>query len=139
MAMIARPTLIAFTAAGAAAVLIPLVLLMPGKAAKAPAPAPAPVPISAVAPPPLAAVYQRPLFGTVAATESNAPADAPSLTGIVGRLGNDAVALVRTAEGTTRALRIGDSVDGWTLASLAIDAAFFTRGAERVRVPLPAG
>jgi hypothetical protein len=67
------------------------------------------------------------------------PADAPALVGVVGRLGEDAVALVRTAQGSTRALRIGESVDGWTLASLAIDAAFFTRGAQRVRVPLPAG
>ncbi len=41
--------------------------------------------------------------------------------------------------GATRTLKVGESVDGWTLASLAIDAAFFTRGAERVRVALPAG
>lgn len=118
---------------------IPLALLLPGKAAKAPAHTPAPAPIAAAAAPPLSAVYERQMFGTVAPAESDAPTDAPSLIGIVGRLGEDAVALVRTAEGSSRALRIGDSIDGWTLASLAIDAAFFTRGAERVRVPLPAG
>ncbi|RZM11339.1 MAG: hypothetical protein EOP68_04065 [Sphingomonas sp.] len=60
------------------------------------------------------------------------------MLGIIGRLNDDAVALVRTADGT-RALKIGDSVDGWSLASLAADAAFFTRGAERVRVAMPAG
>lgn len=139
MAVIDRPTLIAFTVAGAAAVAIPLALLLPGKAPKAAAPAPPPAPIAATATPPLAAVYQRQMFGILAAAENDAPADAPGLIGIVGRLGDDAVALVRTAEGTTRALRIGDSVDGWTLASLAIDAAFFTRGTERVRVALPVG
>ena len=44
----------------------------------------------------------------------------------------------RNADGSIRTLRIGESVDGWTLQSLAIDAAYFTRGGERVRVALPA-
>ncbi|RYY29435.1 MAG: hypothetical protein EOP62_00935 [Sphingomonadales bacterium] len=137
--MIDRPSLIALAVSAAVAVAIPLALLLPGKAEKAPAPTPALSPIAAAAAPPLAAVYERALFGTITPAESDAPADAPALIGVVGRLGEDAVALVRTAEGTTRALRIGDSVDGWSLASLSIDAAFFTRGTERVRVPLPAG
>ena len=90
--------------------------------------------------PPLAATFERPLFGAPAqAEDAGLPGDAPALVGIVGRLGADAVALVRTADGTTRALQVGESVDGWQLASLAIDAAFFTRGAQRVRVPLPVG
>jgi hypothetical protein len=98
------------------------------------------VPFAAeAAPPPLAAIYERPLFGNAAAEAGEAPADAPQLAGIAGRLGEDAVALVRTSDGTTRALRIGESVDGWQLVSLAIDAAFFARGTQRVRVPLPAG
>jgi len=140
MAVIQRSLMIALALAGAVAVAMPPALLMPGKAAKAPPQPPAPVPIAASAPPPLASVYERALFGTVAPAGNEAgPADAPALIGIVGRLGEDAVALVRTAEGSTRALKIGDSVDGWNLASLAIDAAFFTRGTERVRVPLPAG
>ena len=139
MAINERSTLIALAMSGAAAVFVPLALLMPGTAAKAPKSEPPTAPLAAPVPPPLAAVYERPLFGAVAAEESATPADAPALIGIVGRLGEDAVALVRTAEGTTRALRIGESVDGWKLASLAIDAAFFTRGAERARVPLPAG
>lgn len=134
--MRARPTQIVLAAAAAVAVLMPLLLLMPAKAPVPPGKAEPSVPIDAAAPPPLAAVYERPLFGGASAGES-APSDAPELAGVVGRLGEDAVALVRTADGTTRALRIGDSIDGWRLESLAIDAAFFTRGSERVRVGLP--
>lgn len=134
-----RKPLIALIAAGAFAIAVPLALLLPGRAAKAPEQSRQPVPISAAPAPALAAVYERTMFGTLAPAENETPTDAPSLIGIVGRLGEDAVALVRTAEGTTRSLRIGDSVDGWNLASLAIDAAFFTRGTERARVPLPAG
>jgi hypothetical protein len=122
---------------------MPLALLVPrGDAAgKASHVAPALRPLAAPAVvQPLAAAYERPLFGGRADTEEAAlPADAPALVGIVGRLGADAVALVRNADGATRALQIGESVDGWQLASLAIDAAFFTRGAQRVRVPLPVG
>jgi hypothetical protein len=122
------------------ALLCPAVLLMPGRSAPAPAVPPATAPLQVATAPALVAVYERPLFGMAAPGEDAAlPADAPTLVGIVGRLGEDAVALVRTAEGSTRALQVGESVDGWQLASLAIDAAFFTRGAERLRVPLPAG
>jgi hypothetical protein len=126
---------LALGAAAAVAVVMPLALLMPGRTADAPAlPAPA-RPIAAAAAPPLARVYDRPLFGN--AEPEQAPLDAPQLIGIVGRLDQDAVAMVKSGDGATRTLRIGESVDGWTLASLAIDAAFFTRGADRVRVPLP--
>lgn len=93
--------------------------------------------IGTVAPPPppaIGAVYERRLF---ALAEGDAPpADAPALTGIAGRLNRDAVALVRIADGSARTLKIGESVDGWRLESLAIDAAFFTRGRERVRVAM---
>lgn len=139
MAMIGRRDRVALAIAGAVAVAVPLALLLPAKPGRAPAPAPAMHPVAVTPAPPLAAAYERSLFASGPAESAAAPADAPALVGIVGRLGEDAVALVRTAEGTTRALHIGDSVDGWSLASLAIDAAFFTRGTERVRVPLPAG
>jgi hypothetical protein len=127
--------------AGGFAVLMPLLLLIgrvgPSVAPEAPGPVPGPLSVTSL--PPLAAAFERPLFAAPLQAEDAAlPGDAPALVGIVGRLGADAVALVRTADGT-RALRIGESVDGWQLASLAIDAAFFTRGAQRVRVPLPAG
>jgi len=137
MAMKRRPEWIALGIAGAFAIGMPLALLLPGKAGKGAAAPPVPAPIGAGSMPALARVYERPLFG--GAEPAEAPADAPQLVGIVGRLNVDAVALVKASAGATRTLRIGESVDGWSLASLAIDAAFFTRGAERVRVPLPIG
>lgn len=137
--MTVRRDRIAVGLAGGFAVLMPLFLLIAGEAGKPSAPAEvAPAPLAVKASPPLAAAFERPLFGAPAETEDAAlPGDAPALIGVVGRLGQDAVALVRTADGTTRALQIGESVDGWQLASLAIDAAYFTRGAQRIRVPLP--
>ncbi len=96
------------------------------------------VPDRAIIPPPVpavAAVYERPLFA-VAEGGDAAPADAPALVGIAGRLNRDAVALVRLADGGSRSLTVGESVEGWRLESLAIDAAFFTRGRERVRVAM---
>ncbi|KQN71347.1 hypothetical protein ASE91_05490 [Sphingomonas sp. Leaf62] len=99
------------------------------------APAPVVGPLAAPAtPPPLRAAFARTLFAPPAADAL--PDDAPVLLGVVGRLGRDAVALVRGAEGT-RTLSPGDSVDGWQLRSLAIDAAYFTRGGQTARVPVP--
>ncbi|URW74588.1 hypothetical protein M9980_08355 [Sphingomonas donggukensis] len=100
---------------------------------------PAPLVLPPAAPD-LARAYARPLFGGAAsAPAAGTPADAPELAGIVGRIGRDAVAMVRGADGRTRTLDVGESVDGWTLESLAIDAAFFTRGGQRARVALPMG
>lgn len=135
MALKLEPEGIALGLAGAFAVGMPLAVLLPGGAGKAPARAPVAAPIGAGTMAPVARVYERSLFGGAEPVEASP--DAPRLVGIVGRLNVDAVALVRTAEGGTRTLRVGESVDGWSLASLAIDAAFFTRGPERVRVPLP--
>jgi len=126
---------VALAIAGALAIGMPVALLLPGKADKAARSASMPAPIGAGTMPPLARAYERPLFG--GAEPAAAPADAPQLVGIVGRLNVDAVALVKASDGTTRTLGVGESIDGWNLASLAIDAAFFTRGGERVRVPLP--
>jgi len=135
--MIPRNYLIALACAGLVAVAMPLVLLPAGRTPPPPPTRSAPQPLSAPSQPLLVSAFERPLFGAVEPAE--APQDAPALVGIVGRLDRDAVALVRAADGTTRTLKVGESVDGWTLASLAIDAAFFTRGSERVRVPLPPG
>ncbi|MBR0551019.1 hypothetical protein [Stakelama marina] len=88
------------------------------------------------------AAYRRELFApalTLGTDQAALPADAPQLLGIVGRLGSGAVALVRTSGGDTRSLGPGDSVDGWRLVSLAIDAAYFERGGEQIRVPVPSG
>lgn len=133
---------IAVGLAGGFAIVMPLLLLTGrvGPSTPPETPRPATLPLVENPTPPLAATFERPLFGAPApAGDAALPGDAPALIGIVGRLGADAVALVRTADGTTRALQVGESVDGWQLASLAIDAAFFTRGAQRVRVPLPVG
>lgn len=135
MAVKLRPEWTALAVVGALALVLPVALLLPGRADKAPAAAPMPAPIGAGTMPVLARAYERPLFGT--AEPAAAPSDAPQLVGIVGRLNVDAVALVKGSDGSTRTLRVGESADGWSLASLAIDAAFFTRGNERVRVPLP--
>lgn len=136
--MITRRETIALSAALAFAVAMPAILLPGGAAPEAPPPAAPQPPLSAPPQPTLTALFARPLFASAPAAEAQ-PQDAPQLVGIVGRLDQDAVALVRTADGATRTLRIGESVDGWRLASLAIDAAFFTRGTEQVRVPLPTG
>ncbi len=121
-------------AAGLVAVTVPVIALSPYRTAPE---ASARSTIATVEPPPLPAparVFERTLF---AAAERDAPpADAPLLTGIAGRLNRDAVALVRLADGSARTLAVGESVDGWRLESLAIDAAFFTRGRERVRVAM---
>jgi hypothetical protein len=126
---------IALGAAAGFAVIMPVVLLWPGSARPAPA---ASVAERAVIPPPvpdIAAVYERPVFAVAEGSEA-LPTDAPALVGIAGRLNKDAIALVRLADGSSRSLAVGESVDGWRLESLAIDAAFFTRGRERVRVAM---
>jgi hypothetical protein len=139
--VIARREAIALGAAGLVAVVMPLLLLRPGPVQAPAAPAAKLQPLVPPAQPPLAAAFSRPLFAPApnAPVADEVPGDAPELVGIVGRLDQDAVALVRTADGTSRMLRIGESVDGWKLESLALDAAFFTRGNERKRVPLPVG
>lgn len=50
------------------------------------------------------------------------------LIGIAGRLPNDVEVLLRLPEGATRTVRIGDTVDGWTLRTVAPDRAVFERG-----------
>lgn len=137
-----RESIAALMLAGGIAVAMPLLLLRPGTAppveVRGGQPLLAPVPR-----PPLGALYARALFnggaGEGVAADTPLPDDAPQLAGIAGRIGNDAVALVKGANGATRTLAVGEGVDGWRLESLAIDAAFFTRGTRRLRVPLPAG
>ena len=130
----------AIAGAGAFAALMPALLLLPKVRPAAAGAQDVLPPLEVRDPPALGAVYERALFAAPGdQADAALPDDAPALVGVVGRLGEDAVALVRGADGATRTLQIGESVDGWQLAALAIDAAFFTRGAQRVRVPLPAG
>jgi hypothetical protein len=137
--MMARRDLIALGTAALVAVAMPMLLLRPGAASVPPPVQQTLAPLAAPAMPPLATAFERPLFAPAGDPQlaDALPGDAPALIGIVGRLDQDAVALVRAADGSSRTLHIGESVDGWQLASLALDAAFFTRGTDRVRVPLP--
>lgn len=72
------------------------------------------------------------------ATEQDS--DLPALIGIAGRLPDDAEVLLRLPDGTTRSARIGESVEGWTLRSVAPDRAVFEQGGRQevlVIAPLP--
>lgn len=129
---------LALLAAALVAAGVPLALLGFAPDPAAPA-ALVPALLAPRAAPSPSAAYARMLFGGEAPADAALPDDAPELAGIVGRIGSDAVALVRAADGTTRSVAIGEGVDGWTLTALAIDAASFSRGGQRVRVPLPAG
>lgn len=121
-------------AAALAAFAVPALLLRVPNNAIAPAPGGGAI-VEAAAPP---LALSRALF---AETTSAEPAldGQPILVGIVGRLPDSAVALVRTAEGRTRPIAVGEVIDGWRLASLAAEAALFTRGRERARVELASG
>jgi hypothetical protein len=90
----------------------------------------------------------RPLFAGPAADRADGaitppdeadPDGAPKIVGIVGRLPDHAVVLVRRASGGTRALSIGESFAGWRLESIAPTAASFTNNDRRVRAELPIG
>ncbi len=135
--MMPRAQISALAGAALLAAGLPILLLRADAPPRA-RPSRVPAPLAAPSTAPLTHVFDRPLFAAAVGAEEPLPADAPQLTGIVGRLGSDAVALVRTAQGSSRSLAIGDSVDGWRLDSLAIDAALFSRGGQRARVPLPA-
>jgi hypothetical protein len=65
--------------------------------------------------------------------------DAPQLVGVVGRLPDNAIAMVRSRDGKTATLAPGQSHEGWTLVTLSPDAALFAKGERRVRSFLAAG
>ena len=100
--------------------------------------APPSMPAAPVIRPVIATPPARRLFG--GAVDDPAIADtaagAPVVAGIVGRLPDAAVALVRDADGRSRSVAIGGTSGGWRLEGLAADSAVFARGAERVRVRL---
>lgn len=134
---LSRAELGALGAAALLAVTMPLLLLPAHTPAIQPA-APPPA-LSLATPPEASALFGRSLFSGGGTSLEPERSDAPELIGIAGRIGTDAVALVRGIDGKSRTLAVGDAIDGWRLDSLAIEAAFFTRGAEQARVPLPAG
>jgi len=101
--MIARRDKIALGAALAFAIAMPAVLLPSGTVPETPPPAAPQSPLSAPPQPTLAAAFARPLFA--GAPAAALPQDAPALVGIVGRLDQDAVAMVQTAYAIASLLR----------------------------------
>ncbi len=73
-----------------------------------------------------------PLFG--GSTLSSEPH--PHLLGIAGRLPDDAEALVRIGPGKSQSFRLGGTVLGWTLVSIAADRVTFERAGERYEAVL---
>ena len=123
--------------AGLCAILIPIWLLWPR-----PLPTMQAVQVAVTRPKPapdIAGLGERRLFaGGDDMASSALPQDAPELTGVVGRPPHDAVAMIRTAEGPTKALAPGESYAGWRLEAVSAEAALFSRGALQIRVPMPA-
>lgn len=126
------------------AILVPVALLADRAAPPPRIETAAPSPII---PSPAGSIDQgRDLFGgdtpPVAAPEGDADLSAgelPRVVGVVGRLPDRAVALVRGAGGGTRTIAMGESIDGWRLDSIAADAVLFTRGDRRARVEVATG
>ena len=80
----------------------------------------------------------RTLFATDSPQDARPAADAPpELVGIAGRLPDDAVALVRLPDGSTHDLRIGETVNGWRLAAIAVDRVRFAKGKRQREMVLP--
>lgn len=63
----------------------------------------------------------------------------PQLVGLVGRVKGPAVALVRTADGTTSVVRVGDEVAGWKVEAVGRDSITFSMGSNRQVVRLDYG
>ncbi len=127
--------LIVGTAAGVA-ILVPATLLHRGTIRGSAVPPPVAAQADRGPVPSLAAAIARPLFFA-----RPAPGDLQSglaLSGIVGRLPDQGVALVRDGHGRMHALKAGDTVDGWRLDGLFAESATFTRGGRRIEIGLPA-
>jgi hypothetical protein len=81
----------------------------------------------------------RTLFAIDPVADARPAVDAaPELIGIAGRLPDDAIALVRLPDGATRDLRIGQSANGWRLATIAFDRISLVKGAKQRELVLPA-
>ncbi len=93
--------------------------------------------------PAVPAIAQMPMLFTDGLADPVAAEEAlglPTLIGIAGRLPDDVEVLLRLREGSTRSVRIGESIEGWTLRSVAPDRAIFERGGRQkvlTIAPLP--
>lgn len=128
-------------AIAAVTAIVPVMLLWD----RTPAPGTRPVAVAGVVTPVVAVSARRRLFGGglddpgIAETVAGTLEDIPVVVGVVGRLPDAAVALVRDGEGRSRSVAIGGVTGGWRLEGLAADSAVFSRGGDRVRVRLAAG
>ncbi|MDO6413615.1 hypothetical protein Q4F19_04390 [Sphingomonas sp. BIUV-7] len=106
-----------------------------------PAPAIGSTPVVAVRFAPVTAgdPLREPLFADsrLDASPTKTTAGPPQLVGIVGRLSAPLV-MVRVGEGAIRTIAPGETIDGWTLAGVAADRAFFKRGKDERVAVLPA-
>ena len=120
-----------------AALVVPLWLLRVGGAPPPTAPPPRPAPmLVADAAAVDKAVARRPFGDTrppaTPEAETAPTDDGPDLAGIVGRFPRSGRAMVRIGRGRTRALKVGDRIDGWRLTALTPARATFRRGDRRV-------
>lgn len=144
--MISRPA-IALGLAAALAVLVPTVVLWPGRAPDVPL-QPAPTRFRLRAVPAITPALDAPLFASdrkppavpppvpVDTAPPPPPLPDPVLVGVVGRPGGGGVALVRKNDGTTTTVPTGGEVDGWRLLDIGNGTATFTAGDRQVRVTL---
>ena len=114
-----------------AAIAIPIWLL--GDRAELPVASGPVIRLAATRPTPLPT---RSLFAPSPITGEARPGEnVPALTGIAGRPPDDAVALLRLRDGSTRGLSKGGVADGWTVAEIAADRVRLTRaGRDHVEI-----
>jgi len=107
-------------------------------------------PFDMVAIEPLAEASTSPLFnpsrsapaaedavdGNMSVAEAASPAAVPALVGLIVGRGTPGVALIRGADGQTKLLRRGETVDGWQLTTLSTTTATFEMGGQTEQVGL---
>jgi hypothetical protein len=105
----------------------------------------APAPLFARAPVKTSAWQAKPLFNprrsdapeTIAQAQPAVPVTpAPELVGLLRNRGGASFALIKSAGGPQKLLRLGQEHDGWRLAAVTRNIAILTRGAERVELKL---
>lgn len=122
---------------------VQLVLTSPGEPEPADTVVRAAVGRSVAAPPLRAAVVDpairaRPIFAPSRSDASSAAASDPLAGAQVAgswSVGRQTILVLRLADGRTRNLHVGQSVNQWTLAAVAAEGARFVQGGQRIVVP----
>ncbi|NIJ07736.1 hypothetical protein FHS31_001346 [Sphingomonas vulcanisoli] len=98
-------------------------------------PAPSPNAIAVAAP---GAALSPPTGLFAPATSAKVHGGFPAeLIGIVGRIAVDPQAMLRLANGSTRTVAVGETVEGWKLVEISADRVRFRRGVEEKTLVLP--